>query len=160
MNALVADCKAAGMTYPETAYTLATVYHETGVVLNKKIYRTMAPVVEQGSTQYLKSKKYYPFIGYGFVQLTWKENYLRVGKLIGVDLITDPSKALEWSTASKIMTKGMLNGWFTGVGFRRKRPVGRYDLDAYCRARAIINGTDKALVIARYAMDFEKALRS
>ena len=54
----------------------------------------------------------------------------------------------------------MLKGWFTNLGFRRKRPVGRYDKTAYVRARAIINGTDKAELIADYAMVFEKALRS
>lgn len=58
------------------------------------------------------------------------------------------------------MTGGMLNGWFTGVGFRRKRPVAKYDRNSYVRARAIINGTDKAELIADYAMIFEKALRS
>lgn len=160
LNALVRDCNAAGMSYPEAAYTLATVYHETGLVLDGKLYRSMAPVIERGSITYLKSKPYYPFIGYGFVQLTWEDNYRRVGKLLGVDLIADPSRALSWPIASKIMTQGMLQGWFTGVGFRRKRPVGRYDRKAYIAARTIINGTDKAADIADYAMEFEKALRS
>ena len=161
LNFLVERCKLSGMTYPECAYTLATVYHETGVpVKGKGVERTMLPVKEAGSEAYLRSKKYYPYIGYGYVQLTWKDNYSRIGKLIGVDLIKHPEKALEPEVAVKIMTQGMLNGWFTGVGFRRKRPVGRYDLPLYVRARAIINGTDKADLIADYAMVFEKALRS
>jgi len=161
LNFLVDRCKLSGMTYPECAYTLATVYHETGVpVKGKGVERTMLPVKEAGSEAYLRSKKYYPYIGYGYVQLTWKDNYKRIGKLIGVDLIKHPEKALEPEIAAKIMVQGMLNGWFTGVGFRRKRPVGRYDRPLYVRARAIINGTDKAELIADYAMIFEKALRS
>lgn len=161
LNFLVERCKAGGMTYPECAYTLATVYHETGVpVKGKGVERTMLPVKEAGSEAYLRSKKYYPYIGYGYVQLTWKDNYSRIGKLIGEDLVTYPEKALEPEIAAKIMVQGMLNGWFTGVGFRRKRPVLRYDRPLYVRARAIINGTDKAELIADYAMVFEKALRS
>lgn len=161
LNFLVECCKLSGMTYPECAYTLATVYHETGVpVKGKGVVRTMLPIKEAGSEAYLRSKKYYPYIGYGYVQLTWKDNYSRIGKLIGVNLIKNPEKALEPEIAANIMVQGMLNGWFTGVGFRRKRPVGRYDRDAYVRARAIINVTDKAELIADYAMVFEKALRS
>lgn len=160
LNYLVKKCKEAGMSYPECAYTLATVYHETGVVQNGKLVRTMQPVKEAGSDSYLRSKKYYPYIGYGYVQLTWKENYERIGRLIGVDLIKNPEKALEPEIAAEIMTQGMLKGWFTGVGFRKNRPVNRYNRDDYICARAIINGTDKAELIAGYAMDFEKALRS
>lgn len=160
LNFLVLKCKEAGLTYPETSYVLATVYHETGVPTKTGINRTMTPVKEAGSLKYLQSKKYYPYIGYGYVQLTWEDNYRRVGKLLGIDLVKNPERALEPDVAASIMTQGMLHGWFTGVGFRRKRPVGRYDLQAYIKARSIINGTDKAEAIAQYAMVFEKALRS
>lgn len=160
LNFLVEHCYKEGLSYPETAYSLATVYHECGVPSGGRVLRTMMPVKEAGSDKYLRNKKYYPYIGYGYVQLTWKENYARVGRLIGEDLVTHPERALVPDVAAKIMTGGMLNGWFTGVGFRRKRPVGRYDRAAYVRARSIINGTDKAELIADYAMIFEKALRS
>lgn len=149
---LVRRCTEAGMNYPEGAYTLATVHHETAA--------TMRPIKELGSDVYLKSKKYYPYIGYGYVQLTWKDNYARIGNLIGVDLIKNPEKALDPEVASEIMVLGMVRGWFTGVGFQKKRPVYKYDRISYIRARAIINGTDKAEAIAEYAMVFEKALRS
>lgn len=152
LNYLVQKCEAAGFTYPETAYALATTYHETD--------RTMEPIKEKGSLAYLTSKKYYPYIGYGYVQITWRDNYLRVGKLIGKDLVSKPSLALNPDIAASIMTGGMLNGWFTGLGFRKGRPVGRYDRNAYIRARKIINGSDRAVAIADYAMIFEKALRS
>lgn len=152
LNYLVGKCEDAGFTYPETAYALATTYHETA--------HTMEPIKERGSVAYLKSKKYYPYIGYGYVQITWRDNYLRVGKLIGKDLVSNPSLALDPDIAASIMTGGMLNGWFTGLGFRKGRPVTRYDRNAYIRARKIINGSDRAEAIADYAMIFEKALRS
>lgn len=160
LNYIVRKSEEHGLTYPETAYTLATIYHETGLVRDGVVYRSMYPVKEQGSDKYLRSKAYWPYIGYGYVQLTWKSNYERVGKLIGVDLIATPEAALLPQVAIVIALKGMLNGWFTGVGFRRKRPVNKYDRASYVRARAIINGTDKAGQIADYAMIFEKALRS
>ena len=152
LNFLVESMDKAGFNYPEAAYALATVHVETA--------KTFQPIKEQGSLTYLKSKKYYPYIGYGYVQLTWETNYAKVGKLIGIDLIKNPERALEPVVAAEIMTKGMLSGWFTGVGFRRKRPVGRYDLKAYTSARAIINGTDRAEEIGKLAMQYEKALRS
>lgn len=152
LNYLVARCEHFKINYSETAYVLATVLHETAA--------TMLPIKERGSQAYLESKKYYPYIGYGYVQLTWEDNFRRVGALIGVDLLSNPYKALEPDIASEILIKGMVFGWFTGVGFHRKCPVYHYNRLAYKRARKIVNGTDKANLIAGYAMDFEKALRS
>lgn len=164
LNYLIQRCEEYQLTYPETAYVLATVYHETGYIERvggrKVMNRDMLPIKERGDADYLHSKKYYPYIGYGYVQLTWEDNFRRVGKLIGVDLIKNPEKALEKDIASEILIKGMVFGWFTGVGFHRKCPVYRYNLASYVRARKIVNGTDKAQVIAEYAMQFEKALRS
>lgn len=164
LNYLVARCEEFVLTYPETAYVLATAFHETGyleTVNGRKVMnRAMLPIKERGSDTYLRSKKYYPHIGYGYVQLTWADNFLRVGKLIGVDLIKNPERALEKDIASEILIKGMVFGWFTGVGFHRKCPVYRYNKLSYVRARKIVNGTDKAEKIAKYAMIFEKALRS
>ena len=152
LNYLTERCTEFQISYPEAAYVLATAYHETAT--------TMLPIKERGSDTYLRSKKYYPHIGYGYVQLTWADNFRRVGKLIDVDLVSYPEKALEKDIASEILIKGMVFGWFTGVGFHRKCPVYRYNKLSYVRARKIVNGTDKAEKIAKYAMIFEKALRS
>lgn len=160
LNYLVQRCEEFKLSYPEAAYVLATAYHETGYVSGGVMNRDMLPVKERGSQSYLRGKKYYPYIGYGYVQLTWKDNFKRVGDLIGVDLVANPERALEKEIASEILIKGMVFGWFTGVGFHRKCPVYRYNHLSYVRARKIVNGTDKANLIADYAMVFEKALRS
>lgn len=164
LNYLVARCEEFVLTYPETAYVLATAYHETGyleTVNGRKVMnRDMLPIRERGGEAYLRSKKYYPHVGEGYVQLTWLENKLRVGKLIGKDLVNTPNILLDPDVASEILIKGMVFGWFTGVGFHRKCPVYRYNRLAYKRARKIVNGTDADDLIAGYAMDFEKALRS
>lgn len=177
LNFLVEKCEEAKLTYPETAYALATVYHETGVTRGGKLVRTMLPVEEQGSDKYLS--KYdtgklaaalgntpaadgdgQRYKGRGYVQLTGTRNYALFSRLLEVDLIGNPDLAMQPDIAAKIMTRGMLDGLFTGVGFRRKRPVARYDKAKYVSARAIINGSDRANDIANYAMIFEKALRS
>lgn len=160
LNFIVKACEDFGLTYPQTAYVLATIYHETGYVTGGKMYRSMQPIKERGSDAYLRSKKYWPFIGYGYVQLTWEENYRRIGKFIGVDLVKNPERALEPEIAVRIAVCGMAAGWFTGLGFNRKRDVQSYNLQSYTKARGIINGTDKALDIAHYAIIIEKALRA
>lgn len=164
LNYLVARCDEFKVSYPEAAYILATAYHETGYIETKNgkkvMNRDMLPIKERGSLAYLKGKRYYPYIGYGYVQLTWKANFEKVGKLIGVDLLKRPERALEKDIASEILIKGMVFGWFTGLGFHRGAPVRRFDKQSYIRARRIVNGTDKASLIANYAMIFERALRS
>lgn len=127
------------------AYVLATPFWETA--------RTMQPVREayflgepEPAERYRKTLRYYPFYGRGLVQLTWKANYEKMGKLLGVNLMEEPDNALIPSIAADIMFKGMEGGLFTGVGLSRyfnattDDPIG---------ARAIINGTDHAEDIAR-----------
>mgnify|MGYP000972526420 CR=1 FL=1 len=157
------------LTYPEAAYVLATVFHETD--------KTMLPIVERGSDKYLS--KYdtgklaknlgntpeadgdgQKFKGRGYVQLTGLANYAKFGKLLGIDLVGNPDLACDPIIAGQIMILGMTQGLFTGVGFQKKRSVLTYDRNKYIAARQIINGNDKAVTIADYAMVFEKALRS
>ena len=140
------------------AYLLATVYHETAFVKNRKLYRNMAPVEEVGRGSGRRYGK--PgsngkiFYGRGHIQLTWEDNYIKVGNLIGVDLYNNPELALDENISSEIAIKGMLYGWFTG---RKLSDFLNTKLD-YVNARRIINGTDKASIIASYASIFEKCL--
>jgi hypothetical protein len=136
------------------AYMLATVWHETA--------KTVQPVTEYGSQKYLRSKRYWPYIGRGFVQLTWAENYKKMGKILGLPLYQEPELALKLDVAVEIMFEGMLakrsfKGDFTGKSlenyFNKKKddPIG---------ARRIINGTDKAWLIAGYHRAFLGALKA
>ena len=158
-----------GLTYPEAAYVLATVFHETD--------KTILPIMERGSDKYLS--KYdtgklaknlgntpeadgdgQKFKGRGYVQLTGLANYAKFGKLLGVNLVGNPELACDPIIAGQIMIRGMTQGLFTGVGFQKKRAVLTYDRNKYIAARQIINGSDKAETVADYAMVFAKALRS
>lgn len=146
--------------YPElsakdVAYILATVYHETAY--------TMQPIKEGGGPNYLRSKRYYPWFGRGYVQLTWEANYIKAGKKLGIDLTTDPDVALDPQIAVQILFLGMIEGWFTSKslssyiteddkGYKR-------NLTEFANARRIINGTDKQVKIAKEAAQFYDALK-
>lgn len=140
---------------PFLAYILATAYHETAF--------TMQPVKEYGGEAYLKKKKYYPWVGRGYVQLTWKENYLKAGKKIGVDLIANPDAAMVPENAVRILFDGMLEGWFTGKKLKDFiddiQEEEEEDRREFEEGRRIVNGVDKKKAIASYAIEFEKAIR-
>lgn len=141
--------------YDEFAYILATTIWETAY--------TVQPVTEMGSEKYLRSKKYYPYIGRGYVQLTWDYNYKKAGDYLGVDLVKHPEKALEPKLAARILFEGMLEGWFTGKKLSDymdgKQESDAQDSKEFTSARRIINGTDKAAAIAKIALTIDRALR-
>ena len=60
--------------------------------------------------------------------------------------------------AAKIMRDGMVEGWFTGKRLGDYLQGSFATLVQYQGARRIINGTDKAALIAGYAIQFESAL--
>lgn len=93
----------------------------------------------------------YRYRGRGLVQITWKRNYRVFGDLLGVDLVSKPDLALDWDVATRVMVHGMVDGIFTG-----KRLSGYISDDRtdFVGARRIINGTDRAGVIAEYAEKF------
>lgn len=130
------------------AYELATAKWETA--------HTMQPITERGSPSYLRSKRYWPWIGRGYVQLTWQRNYQvmtdRLKKAgLGYDLIANPDLALVPACAAFIMFDGMENGIFTGKKLSDYFNETKTD---WLNARRIINGTDKAADIAAIAKAF------
>lgn len=131
------------------AYMLATTFHETAY--------TMLPISEYGSQSYLQSKEYWPYYGRGFVQLTWAANFEKAGNAVEEDLLGYPDLALRPDLAAIIMFDGMRDGWFTGLDLDQ---YFNEDLDDPINARRIINGTDKAEMIADYHGAFLYAIKS
>jgi hypothetical protein len=139
------------------AYALATTYHETAM--------EMRPIEEYGKGQgYPYGEPTGPYgkcyYGRGHVQLTWEENYVKASnELLGYDVKADlhkfPEDALEDGISALILYDGMSDGWFTG------KKLGDYFYDQWenpVDARAIVNGTDKADLIASYYWKFKEAL--
>lgn len=161
------------------AYALGTTHLETGAA--------MQPISERGGFKYFESN-YGPnghnptrakkmgntqpgdgakYRGRGFVQLTWKVNYQAMSthltKAFGksIDLVNNPELALQPDYAAEIMFHGMNVGTFTGRKFSdyfTKNANGTPAKDNWVGARAIINGTDKAPVIAGFGRSYYSAL--
>lgn len=141
------------------AYILATVFHECGpagqlhMTPRREIWGPTPAQIgyesrkDLGNTVPGDGSK---FRGRGFCQLTGRANYQRASTTLGVDLVTNPDLALVPEYAAKIIIRGMTEGWFTTKKLS--------DYTSYIDMRRIVNGTDKAELIAGYAEKFEKAL--
>lgn len=145
-----------GRTEPDLrwlAYMLATAFHETA--------KTMQPIKEFGLGH---GHRYgipdpetgHTYYGRGLVQLTWRDNYEKFSKLLGIDLVHDPNKACDPHVAVEVMRIGMRDGLFTG-----KKLSGYFGgtVENWVEARRIINGTDCAEQIADYGRKFYAALK-
>jgi hypothetical protein len=128
------------MPLDEFAYLLATVAHETA-------YK-MKPVREGGGERYLRSKRYYPYVGVGLIQATWKKNWDRLN-------IKSVEDGLQWDNALYAAFYGMAAGIYTGKKLSDYIGHGKRD---YVNARRIINGTDRAQDNAKNALSFRSAL--
>ncbi|TPM39570.1 hypothetical protein [Mesorhizobium sp. B2-3-4] len=159
---IIDTCKARGLLRNQCAYVLATTYHETA--------HTMKPITEIGSPKYLQSKPYWPFIGRGYVQITWEANYKKASDELGMPLLTSlppkpyfvghPNALLDPQYAAPVLVIGMQEGWFAGDKIGRHK-LSRYmtlDKSDFKGARRVINGTDKAALIAGYAKEYDALL--
>jgi hypothetical protein len=140
------------------AYGLATSFHETA--------RMMQPVPEIGRGRgkpYGKPGKHGEQIAYGRgdVQLTWDYNYQKADDELGLKgaLTSNYNRAMETEISASIMVLGMAEGWFTGKSFASYLPAkGVATPKQFTSARRIINGVDRAGLVAGYAMTFQAAL--
>lgn len=149
----------------QLAYCLATFKWETA--------HTMRPIDEHGTAKRFNSL-YGPqtkvgkvlgntkpgdgalFHGRGYVQLTGRRNYAKAKALTGVDLVAEPDRAKVPEVAYTVAMEGMRQGWFTG------RKLSQFIRDGHLadfeNARTIINGHDKAGLIADIARRFSEVL--
>lgn len=152
------------------AYILATVYHETA--------RTMQPIEEYGKGKgkaygsklkmgagpgkriaYTTPDKLY--YGRGHVQVTWYENYEALSKtakakLMGWNFLTNPELMLKMAPSVFATFYGMTTGLFTGRKLAHYFDGTKWD---DVNARKIINGLDKADLIAVYARKFYECVK-
>ena len=146
---IISACLKHGLLRNQAAYVLATAFWETA--------RTMKPVREMGGEKYLRSKKYYPYVGMGYVQLTWRENYQKASDKLSVDFVSNPKLLLDPVHATEILVLGMIEGWFTGKKLSDYITLQRSD---FVEARRIINGKEKASDIARIAREYDAGLKA
>lgn len=144
---IIEECKKYGCLRNQAAYLLATAYHETA--------HTMKPITEYGSQKYLRSKKYWPWIGRGYVQVTWEANYKKLKAKSGVDVLSRPDDAMLPHVAALALVAGTMEGWWTGKGLTKYVTLQKSD---FYNARRTVNGLDKAQQIAEYAKEYDKLL--
>lgn len=170
INTLLEAWAKAGDGQPRhLAYILATAHHETGSTFlplketgtatnpnppDSLVKQRLTKAFNAGKLTWVK-KDYWSggFFGRGYVQLTHKFNYEKAGKKLGLDLVSDPSKAMIPEVAALILLRGMQEGWFTG------KKLADYPFD-FVASREIVNGKDRAVLIADYALNYLEAIKA
>lgn len=179
-SAILAEAERRRLPDEQTAYVLATAFHETGgrmqPIEENLNYTTAAQIKKTWPSRFSTVAAAQPYVrnpqalankvyggrmgnirpndgwlyrGRALAQITGKDNYKKYG------LGDNPDAALEMATAIRILFDGMINGKFTGKRLAdffdggKEDPVG---------ARAIVNGTDKASLIAGYYRNFLDSL--
>lgn len=160
-----------GFPLADVSYALGTAFLETGA--------TMQPIKEWGGPKYFhkmydiqgdrpaKARELgnlspgdgIKYCGRGFPQVTGRRNYALAEKVFGIPFVDDPDKMLEPGPAAKVMAHFMKNGLFTGRKLADYLPrSSAATLAQFTPARRIINGTDRASDVARFALSFQGAL--
>lgn len=152
------------------AYALATTFHETAF--------TMRPIRERGGNAYffrmydkdgdrpavakrlgnVQAGDGILFHGRGYVQLTGRSNYTRLGARLGIDFTSNQAaadRAMQPDVAVHALFWGMEVGLYTGKKLSDYFNQSREDS---VNARRIINGLDRADKIASYWREFYGAI--
>lgn len=173
MDAILDEAGVRGTRLEWLAYMLATAYHETAQTMqpvretlassDDKAIKILDRAFAAGKLPWVKTpywrkdKNGKSWLGRGLVQITHLRNYEVMSPIVGVDLVADPSRAMETRTAVKIMFEGMERGSFTGKKLSDYINGQKTD---YYSARRIINGVESAAKVAAHAKQFEAALRA
>ena len=185
-EALLNECNARGLTNPETAYIMATAYHEAKMEPSREnLYYTTAKRIAQvwpsrftaasaaaylRNPQKLANKVYngrlgnregtddgWDYRGGGLDHLTGRDNYRAASSVVGVDLVAHPDRILEPAIAVESLVHGMINGRYRGKRLSDYIKPGAVD---FAGARAIVNADVRANGerVAGYARAFLRAL--
>lgn len=164
LDQIMAEAKRrGGRSIYDVAYTMATAHHETSrFKYDEEIGEGSGDVY--GQPVYLYRKKTVSFHGRSWPQHTWLGNYAKLSVRATLafqrhidfvnnpDMIKDDPVMEGWA-----MWEGMITGFWTGKNLADYTDAAGV-LD-YVEARRIVNGTDKADLIAGYAREYEAGLR-
>lgn len=166
---ILKECQKQGLTLPyfkeDIAYILATVKLETG-------WNTLQEIGGRNQAIKLGYGGGANYFGRGYVQLTHIGNYQKFQDLTGKPLVSNPDLVLDPELAAFILVYGMINGSFTGrklehfaYNYSENEPevidglakAGDRAIN-FIPARSIVNGNDKAVLIANYATEYLKRI--
>jgi YD repeat-containing protein len=156
---LLSEATNAWLNLDQTAYLLASSFHETDSY--------QAP----GLNEYASGKKYEgnkdlgntqpgdgpKYKGRGYIQTTGRRNYTYWSNRLGIDFVTNPGLIAAPGTAAIVAAFGLRDGTFTG------KAIGAYvnskNTD-FVNARRTVNGLDRARKIAGHAQAYQIVLQS
>jgi predicted chitinase len=184
MDALVDVSDQEGLEIRGLAYVFASIYHETGTLMFpiketvKRTHKDKNPkdsvVIARldrawanGQLPWVKEPYWREgWFGRGGIQLTHKDNYGKMGRALGLNLIGQPEMALDPYISAQIAIIGCRDGMFTG---RRLDQFFNDKTDNAPGARRIVNGREGRVgpdgfttldhKIAGYHNEFLRALR-
>lgn len=160
------------------AYVMATAWHETGTCMaplregfavsdEQAFDRVQKHIRDHGLNDYVSRKANgHSYYGRGFVQLTWDDNYKKMGAALGVgdQFYDNPDLVMDPAVSAKIIWVGMEKGLF-----RRGHHLARYfgaDHYDWHSARLMVNGRrsdgsiDRAAEIAEHGRKFLSAFEA
>ncbi len=142
---LLAESSKQGLTAAQTAYVLATAEHESNMGNSMVEDRNYA-----AKQNYSGGATYR---GRGYPHLTHDTNYKHYG------VLNNPAKAADPQFSAYIIVDGMSNGVFS-KGNTLERYIPRNGTPDFRHARKIVNGMDKARLVAGYAQNYLNALNN
>ena len=170
-EAILDACRRHGIADPHhVANILAQVHRETGgrmLPVREAFAASDADAIarlerawERGQLRWVRQPYWRGgWFGRGAIQITHRDNYAKMGRRLGVDLVGNPALALDPATSADIAVVGMAEGLFTG---RRLTDFSfPADLDAPVprNPRRIVNGQDGSdAEVARHHRAFRAAL--
>jgi hypothetical protein len=149
---ILAAAQTRNLSPEQTAYVLATARHESlmgNAMVEFASGNAYEGRLDLGNTRPGDGPRYK---GRGLVQITGRRNYRDWSDRLGVELVGQPQlAATDLGIASQILVDGMRLGTFTT---RRLGEFVNGSQTDFVQARRVVNGLDRATLIAGYAEDY------
>lgn len=163
-----------GLLRNQLAYCLASAYHETAHTMlpiketvfvshrdknpsDQTVINRLENAYRRGALSSVKSPYWRDgWFGRGLIQITHLYNYKWASGQLGVDLVGNKDLALDVNVAIEVLLLGMRDGWFA-----KNQKLSKYitlQKSDFRNARRIVNGMDKASLIAGYAREYDALL--
>ena len=146
VDLLTATSHREGLSTGQTAYVLATAFHEA------RLGQWMLGGADRGTDDPLDGLR---FRGRGFARLTGRPAYAEFAEQLDLPLLDHPELAATPAVAADILVHGMSRGCFTG---HRLADFIDRDRTDYVGARRVMDPADHPIRVARCARAFEAHL--